>query len=121
MNSLDLKYYFSVFLRRLPYLLVILAFISAIGLTVAFILPPSYQSTARMLVEPAQIPGQLAQSTVPVNAVEQIQIIQQRLMTRANLLDLAERFEIYTGVDGMSADDIVADMRARTIFATDTP
>ena len=41
--------------------------------------------------------------------VEQIQIIQQRLMTRANLLDLAERFEIYAGVDGMSADDIVAD------------
>ncbi len=121
MNSLDLKYYFSVFLRRLPYLLVILAFISAIGLTVAFILPPSYQSTARMLVEPAQIPGQLAQSTVPVNAVEQIQIIQQRLMTRANLLDLAERFEIYAGVDGMSADDIVADMRARTTFATDRP
>ena len=121
MNSLDLKYYFSVFLRRLPYLLVILAFVSAIGLTVAFILPPSYQSTARMLVEPAQIPGQLAQSTVPVNAVEQIQIIQQRLMTRANLLDLAERFEIYAGVDGMSADDIVADLRARTTFATDTP
>ena len=121
MNSLDLKYYFSVFLRRLPYLLVILAFISAIGLTVAFILPPSYQSTARMLVEPAQIPGELAQSTVPVNAVEQIQIIQQRLMTRANLLDLAERFEIYAGVDGMSADDIVADMRARTTFATDRP
>ena len=56
MNSLDLKYYFSVFLRRLPYLMVILAFVSAIGLTVAFILPPSYQSTARMLVEPAQIP-----------------------------------------------------------------
>ena len=108
-------------MRRLPYLLVILAFVSAIGLTVAFILPPSYQSTARMLVEPAQIPGDLAQSTVPVNAVEQIQIIQQRLMTRANLLDLAERFEVYAGVDGMSADDVVADMRARTTFDTDRP
>ena len=69
--------------------------ISAIGLTIAFILPPSYQATARLLVESAQIPGDLAQSTVPVNAVEQIEIIQQRLMTRANLISLAERFDIY--------------------------
>ena len=121
MNSLDLKYYFSVFVRRLPYLMVILAFVSAIGLTVAFILPPSYQATARMLVESSQIPGDLAQSTVPVNAVEQIQIIQQRLMTRTNLLSLAERFGVYAEVDGMSADDVVADMRARTVFDTDTP
>ena len=121
MSGFDLKYYLSVFWRRFPYFLVIAAFISAIGLTVAFILPPSYRSTARLLVESAQIPGDLAQSTVPVNAVEQIEIIQQRLMTRANLLSLADRFDVYSGKAEMSADDIVKDMEKRVNFTTDVP
>ena len=121
MNGLDLKYYLSVFWRRFPYFLVIAAFISAIGLTVAFILPPSYRSAAVLLVEGAQIPGALAQSTVPVNAIEQIQIIEQRLMTRANLLSLANRFDVYDNKSAMSADEIVEDMRSRTTFSTDVP
>ena len=59
------------------------------------ILPPVYRSSASMLVEPQQIPGELAQSTVPVNPFEQVQIIEQRLMTRANLLALADRIGLY--------------------------
>ena len=119
--DLDFKYYLSVFWRRFPYFLVIAALISALGLTVAAILPPVYRATARMLVETPQIPGDLAQSTVPVNAIEQIEIIQQRLMTRANLLGLAERFDIYADREGMSANDVVDDMRARMVFNTDRP
>ena len=91
MDKLDLKFYWSVFLRRLPYFLVVLALLSAIGITVAMILPPVYRSAASMLVEPQQIPDDLAQTTVPVNPFEQVQIIEQRLMTRANLLALADR------------------------------
>ena len=91
MGNLDLKFYWAVFLRRLPYFLVIVAFLTAIGVTVAMILPPVYTSSASMLVEPQQIPGDLAQTTVPVDPFEQAQIIEQRLMTRANLLALAKR------------------------------
>ena len=95
MDNLDLKFYWSVFLRRLPYFLVMLALLTAIAVTVALILPPVYRSSASMLVEPQQIPGDLAQSTVPVNPFEQVQIIEQRLMTRANLLALADRIGLY--------------------------
>lgn len=115
MPNLDLKFYFAIFLRRLPYFLVIVAFLSAIGITVASILPPVYRSSASMLVEPQQIPDQLAQATVPVNPFEQAQIIEQRLMTRANLLALAERIGLYAG-EQMSAGAIVGDMRKRIEF-----
>ena len=64
MGNLDLKFYWAVFLRRLPYFLVIVAFLTAVGVTVAMILPPVYTSSASMLVEPQQIPGDLAQTTV---------------------------------------------------------
>ena len=47
MANLDLKYYWAVFLRRLPYFLVIAALLAAIGITVASILPPVYQLARR--------------------------------------------------------------------------
>ena len=91
MGNVDLKFYLSIFLRRLPYFIVIAAFLSAIGIAVASILPPIYRSSATMLVEAPQIPGDLARTTVPIDPVQQIQIIEQRLMTRANILSLADQ------------------------------
>ena len=114
LGNVDLKFYLSIFLRRLPYFVVIAAFLTAIGLAVASILPPVYRSTATILVEAPQIPGDLAQSTVPVDPIEQIQIIEQRLMTRANILSLADRFDVYADQPGISANTVINDMRART-------
>jgi polysaccharide chain length determinant protein (PEP-CTERM system associated) len=117
MGNLDLKFYWAVFLRRLPYFLVIAALLTAGGVTVAMILPPVYTSSASMLVEPQQIPGELAQTTVPVNPYEQAQIIEQRLMTRANLLALAKRIGMYDDADPpMSANAMVSDISQRIAF-----
>jgi uncharacterized protein involved in exopolysaccharide biosynthesis len=121
MDKLDLKFYWSVFLRRLPYFLVVLALLTAIGITVAMILPPVYRSSASMLVEPQQIPGDLAQSTVPVNPFEQVQIIETRLMTRANLLALADRIGLYAAEPELSAGARVTDIRERIEFIGFTP
>lgn len=115
---MDLKFYLSLFLRRLPYFLVMLALGSVIGFALATVLPPRYVAAARLLVESEQIPSALATSTVTTQASEQLEIIEQRIMTRANLLELANRLEIYKGVSGMSADDIVEDMRARVNIAS---
>jgi succinoglycan biosynthesis transport protein ExoP len=116
MGSLDLKYYWAVFRRRLPYFLVISTLIAAVGLTVAFILPPVYTSSASLLAEPQQIPGQLAEPTAEINPFEQIQIIEQRIMTRANLYDLAQRIGLYAGETEMSVGSIISDMRDRIEF-----
>lgn len=122
MGNLDIKFYWAVFLRRLPYFLVIVAFLTAGAVTIAMILPPVYTSSASMLVEPQQIPDDLAQTMVPVNPYEQAQIIEQRLMTRANLLALAKRIGMYDGVDPpMSANAMVADISQRILFIGFTP
>ncbi len=121
MGNVDLKFYLSIFLRRLPYFIVIAAFLSAVGIAVASILPPLYSSTAKILVEAPQIPGDLARTTVPIDPVQQIQIIEQRLMTRANILSLADKLKVYADQPGIPADVIIADMRARTSFVPITP
>ena len=116
MPNIDLKFYFAVFVRRLPYFLVIATLVLAVAITLAAILPPSYRSEASMLVEPQQIPGELAATTVAVDPYEQAQIIEQRIMTRDNLLDLADRIGLYADQPELPATAIIGDMRTRIEF-----
>ncbi|WP_255005750.1 lipopolysaccharide biosynthesis protein [Roseovarius sp. M141] len=82
----------------------------------ALTLPKVYRAQARLLVESPQIPDDLAASTVRAGSSELLQIIQQRLLTRANLLDIARRFNVYDDTPKMSANDIVDDVRRRIRF-----
>ena len=111
MGNLDIKFYWAVLLRRLPYFLVVASLLTAVAVTIAFVLPPKYRSQASMLVEPQQIPGDLAESMVPINPFEQVQIIEQRLMTRENLLDLAQRVGLDAAQPELSAGEVVRDVR----------
>ncbi len=112
--NLDVKYYLAVFLRRSPIFLLAFGFVSALIVTIAFKLPPVYESEARLLVESSQIPTQLAAPTVDTAAREQLEIIRQRLLTRANMLDLANRFSVFPDHANMTPDEIVAAMRKQT-------
>ena len=114
----NLSYYFSIFLRRLPYFLTIALIISAVSVIVAFALPPAYVSRMQLIVESPQIPGELAAPTSATPAQEQLQVVEQRLLTRANLLDIANRLRVLDGQEDMNPDEIVTAMRARTVVET---
>ncbi|WP_171239001.1 lipopolysaccharide biosynthesis [Ruegeria sp. HKCCA5763] len=108
------RYYFSIFLRRFPYFLVVATIVSAISITVAITLPPTYVSQMRLIVESPQIPGNLAASTVTTTPFEQLQIVEQRLLTRPVLLDIARKFEVLPDQDEASPDQIVSELRTKT-------
>ena len=115
---MDLRFYAMLFLRRLHWFMLFLIIGSAVGLTLARVLPAVYLSEARLLVESEQIPGDLASSTVRTEASEQIEIIQQRILTRDTLVDMANRLEIYGEDPGQArppadTDKLVEDMRDR--------
>jgi uncharacterized protein involved in exopolysaccharide biosynthesis len=118
---MDFKFYFSLFLRRLHWFLLFLVIGSGIGLTLAKVLPPVFVAQARLLVESEQIPGNLASSTVNTEATEQLEIIQQRILTRATLVDMANRLNIYQGTQAerrLSTEDLVKDLRSRISIVT---
>jgi uncharacterized protein involved in exopolysaccharide biosynthesis len=118
---MDFRFYFSLFTRRLHYFLVMLCACTAIGVTLAFVLPPVYRAEAVMIVESQQIPDELAATTVQTETTEQLQIIQQRILTRDRLLEMANRLSIYgnlVGADRMPPDEIVEDMRERIQILT---
>ena len=111
--NFDLKFYLSRFMRRFHYFILVAVAVAAIGITVAYTLPPVYRAEATLLVESPQIPDALAASTVQSSVPEILRIIQQRLNTRANLLDMSRRLGIHEADLGLSPDQIVDDVRAR--------
>ncbi|MFW2541562.1 GumC family protein [Primorskyibacter sp. 2E107] len=110
---MDLGYYVRILLRRLPWLIILVGIGGGAGLYFAMTLPPVYEANARLLVESEQIPDELAASTVQTVATEQIQIIEQRILTREVLLEMANRLDIYADERQMPASDKVADLRDR--------
>ncbi|MGV6849932.1 MAG: GumC family protein [Marinibacterium sp.] len=116
-----LRYYLSIFRRRILYFLIVSTIISASAVIIATTLPPAYVSRMVLLVESPQIPQNLAASTVTTSAFEQLQIVQQQLMTRENLLSIARKHQVLPEIDKMSPDDIVSAMQARTNFNIGNP
>ncbi|MGB0440778.1 MAG: Wzz/FepE/Etk N-terminal domain-containing protein, partial [Paracoccaceae bacterium] len=119
---MDIKFYLLIFWRRFPYFLILLTLGTAAGIAVSIILPPVYVAQARLVVESEQIPDNLARTTVQTDASEQLQIIQQRIMTRDNLLEMSNRLGIYRGEGRpdkpMTPDEIVSDLRQRVRIRT---
>lgn len=113
----DIRYYLSVLLRQLHYVIIIFLVVSAVSAFIALKLPPVYESTARLLMESPQIPDALAAPTVDTAALEQLQVIEQRLMTRTNLLDIARKFNVFPAMATMTPDDIVSAMRDSSTIA----
>lgn len=114
--NLDLSFYFAVFLRRLHYFIIIFALVSAASIAAAFLLPAVYRANAVLLVESPQIPGALAAPTVQAQALEKLQTIQNRLMTRSNLLEIAQKLKVFKDMGKMTPDEIVQGMRDHTFI-----
>ncbi len=115
MNDLDIRYYVSILLRRLPLFVAIVSVTTLCGLAMAYLMPPVYRASAKVLVEAPQIPEEMARPTVLTSAVEQLQIIEQEITTRENLLALASRLDIYgPRLATLTESEIVDNLRART-------
>lgn len=114
----DVRYYLSLFMRRLPAFLIVFVVVSAVSVIVAFSLPPAYVSRTTLIIEAPQIPDELAPSTVRLPGPERLQIIEQRLLTRPHLLEIADRLKVLEDQDKMNPDQIVEAMRARTEIRT---
>lgn len=112
--TLDLGFYWALLLRRLPVMILFVLLFSGLGVVTALQLPNVYSTSARLLVEESLIPDSMVSSTVRTSAVEQLEIIEQRLLTRAKLIDIANQFDVFENLNQMERDNVVTAMRAAT-------
>ena len=111
----EISFYFSIFLRRFHYFALVSIVVGAAGVATALLLPTRYYTDALLLIEPPQIPQDLAQSTYRINPLEQLQILQQEVLTRANLIEIANENRVF-GEARMHPDDVADAMRSATSF-----
>ena len=64
-----------------------------LAVVIAFVLPPLYLSQSTILIEGQQIPKEYVQSTITGFVEERLQVITQRIMSRARLMEIIDRFK----------------------------
>lgn len=119
----------SSFLSRRAALVAAVAFIATIGaIFVALTTEHSYESQAVIQVEGPSVGSDVTSGTVPSSAARRLASVEQRLMSRDNLLDLAVQYDLFTGmtpqerVQGMRESirfEVVAAIRERAALGTD--
>lgn len=112
--NIDFRFYTRLLLRRAPVMLLLFLLSAGIGLVLAMRLPTTYETSARLIVQPQQISQDLVTSTVQINPIEEVRLLQEQLMTRANLIDIANAHSVYENIPGMAPNAVVEEMRAAT-------
>jgi protein tyrosine kinase modulator len=108
------SYFYEILKRRGLYFAIPFLLILAIGSIVTVALPANYLSRGTILVQSQEIPKNLVQPTVSALANDRIRVIEQRIMTRDNLLALARKFQITRGWrERLSGTEIVDFIRSR--------
>jgi polysaccharide chain length determinant protein (PEP-CTERM system associated) len=115
-QSIDLLSYVKALTRRTWTILIVFITGSVLAAAVGYVLPPVYKSTAHILVESQQIPEELAQATVRQSVAERLELIEQRLMTRQNLLGVVDRIGLFAGTPGLTPTEKVDLVREATEF-----
>src|SRR5689334_7713847 len=115
--SLTPAYLLGVLKRRTFYFAIPFVLILAIGSMITLIWPAHYISQGTILVQSQEIPSDLVRPTIAALANDRIQIIEQRVMTRDNLLTIAKKYQLTSGwLERVSGTEIVDFIRKRTII-----
>jgi polysaccharide biosynthesis transport protein len=104
--------YLDMVRRRWVAASIAFASVLVIAAAVALLLPPVYRSTATILIEQQEIPQDLVRSTITSFADQRIQLINQRVMTTSNLLDIIRQHGLYADeIDRKPREVILERMR----------
>lgn len=108
----DFRDYINFLKRRKKHLIIPFLCIFLVGTSAALLLPSIYKSSTTILIEGQQIPTDFVRTTVTSFAEERIQIITQRIMSRARLLEIINRFKLYPKLRAKrTTEEIIVIMR----------
>lgn len=114
--------YLNILKRRRALVIGVVFVVALITLILAVAWPPVYRSSATILIEQQEIPPDLVRSTVNTFADQRLQIINQRVMTRANLIDIIRKYDLYVEDRQTQPMEVVVDrmrndIQMRTVSA----
>lgn len=115
----SLDEYIALIIRRRKSILNTAGVLTLVSLLIALVWPPTFQSTATVLIEEQDIPTDLVRSTVTSFAAQRLQVITTRVMTRTNLIKTIEKYNLYEEArQYATTEEIVERMREDTELET---
>jgi polysaccharide chain length determinant protein (PEP-CTERM system associated) len=111
--SIGLDYLQALWMRRKWVALLVLAGALAAVVSVTVSLPDLYHATTTVLVETQNVSEEFVRSSVSAELETRIETIRQEVMSRARLVDLITRLDLYPDLreHGATFDDIIARLR----------
>jgi uncharacterized protein involved in exopolysaccharide biosynthesis len=114
-DNLGLDYFLAIAKRRIFHFLIPCVVAFTLAALIVAVQHPLYQAQGKILVETPAIPPDLVRPTVIDTANQRIQVIQQRITTRDNLLGIVKKFGLFPSQQQwMSASQILDLMKERT-------
>lgn len=108
----NLRDYVTILKRRKKSLLLPTLIIFFIAATAALVIPPVYKSKSTILIEEQDIPKEYILSTLTGYAEERLQTISQRVLSSTKLLDIINRYNLYSDKrKNWTSEEIIEKMR----------
>jgi polysaccharide chain length determinant protein (PEP-CTERM system associated) len=115
----SLNDYIAMIRRRKWALVYPIIVVFAIAIIAALVWPRTYRSTSTILIEEQEIPRDFVITTVTGFAEQRLQSINQRIMSTSKLLEIINRFNLYTDLRRkMTSEEVVEIMRKDIRFET---
>ena len=94
-STMSLEDYLGILRRRRVVVLLVAGLLFALSSTAAILWPPTFKSTATIMIEEQDVPAELVHSTITTYADQRIEMIKQQVMSRAGLWKVVEQYGLY--------------------------
>lgn len=110
--ELTLSDYLAIIRRHPAYLIGTFVAVLLVSLIAAVSIPRTYQSTGTIMIQGQNVPDSVVPTQVQVSVDERINKIKQRVLTRESLLNIANKYNIFSGNDRyLSSTELIQRMR----------
>ena len=97
-STINLGDYLAVLKRRKTVIVLASGLLFCLSLAAAILWPPTFKSTATILIEEQEVPAELVHSTITSYADQRIEMIKQQVMSRSSLGKVVEQYNLYAGM-----------------------
>lgn len=97
-STINLGDYVAILKRRRTVIVLSASLLFCLSLAAAVLWPPTFKSTATILIEEQEVPAELVHSTITSYADQRIEMIKQQVMSRSSLGKVVEQYNLYAGM-----------------------
>lgn len=117
--ELTFQDYLSIVRRRAPYMIGIFVAVFLIAIVYTLTVTPTYRATGTIMVEAQQISSNTVPSAIQTQLDDQLNVIKQRVLTRENLVQIANQYKLFKeNIDPLAPSELIDKIRKRIVIET---